>query len=321
MVMMLELLIWNVSFNIFLFLFLRMAKRQLIDDVVSSAEESEVEETVLNIDDVLAEGQLTTPVSKRRKGGRSPSPPPPPSKRLRAHRQRMLERKAQVGSKSMISRNYESEFDFDQIGLENCQDSARQKVIKKQHFPRQLLCLVKTAKRVSFQEKHGSDLEIMLELQMLTDLTNQKMVRDGINYRDTTLKFVLPNRFQEQLKNLIDLARLTGSLFMIPNHDPEKWITKKDKEERDDVKRDGASVPVFLVVPSKQTLHELGLTTETFPTVVEMIEQAEKINRSEEEGSTSEGCTNEYYKGLVEYFTNRDRQFYMQETHKSNGMK
>ena len=49
------------------------------------------------------------------------------------------------------------EFDFDSIGLDDTKDRARQNIIKKRYFPKNIIGYTKKAERVNFAKKGSED--------------------------------------------------------------------------------------------------------------------------------------------------------------------
>ena len=111
--------------------------------------------------------------------------------------------KQSKGTKSLTVSHEISEIDFDEIDPSLIRDDPRQVIIKKKHFPRKLVAIVSSAKRIDFskeKDKKGRE-EIVVNLECLFDLDNQNMIRivDGqeVDYSGIEVRFHLPKRFQE----------------------------------------------------------------------------------------------------------------------------
>ena len=125
------------------------------------------------------------------------------------------------------------EFDFDKIDINDVEDSARQVIIKKRHYPIDFVGLIIKAERVNFNKDRSDDrLEIVVDVRFVFDLLNAKSIRmienEEIDYKESSVRLHLPKRYQEQFKGLDNLNLLVGGLVLCPNHDKEKWSNKRN---------------------------------------------------------------------------------------------
>jgi len=119
------------------------------------------------------------------------------------------------------------EFDFDEIDINDVEDSPRQVIIKKRHHPIDLVGLIIKAEKVNFNKDRSDDrLEIVIDERFVFDLLNAKSIRtienEEIDYKESAVRLHLPKRYQDQFKGLGNLNLLVGGVVLCLNHDKEK---------------------------------------------------------------------------------------------------
>ena len=130
-----------------------------------------------------------------------------------------FEKKQQVtlrhskGNRSIVLSKENAEFDADAIDPMDCCDKPRQVILKKKHFPTQMIAIVVGATRVNFSKdkEHTKRLEIVLNIRFLFDLLKNNLVREisggeSIDYSGIEFRFHLPKRYQDAFENAFDLS-------------------------------------------------------------------------------------------------------------------
>ena len=141
------------------------------------------------------------------------------------------------GSKSLVSTQKTVELDINELDLEDVQDSARQLITKKAHFPTDMIGVITKAERINFSKdkKKEERNEIVVDIQFVYDLENKKLVReiygDEIEFSQLSIRFHIPNRYQDTLEGLVDCSALVGGLILCPKHDKVKWTNEKDEDK------------------------------------------------------------------------------------------
>ena len=221
------------------------------------------------------------------------------------------------GTKGMVATTSVVEFDFDELDVCDMQDNARQTITKKKFFPRGMIGTIVRAERIDFSKDKKKDrAEIVIDVDFIYDLQEAGMKRtvgaEEIDYTQASIRLHLPKRYQDQLEGLVDLGLLYGGLILCPEHDDSKWKDKKDEDK--------SSIPLIMLFKSKKALEKFGLTSETYPSAEEFIEEGHKVltgvEGEGEEGYEAEGV----FKILFDYFKHQSERFYAKESHRSNAL-
>lgn len=218
----------------------------------------------------------------------------------------------QKGSMSLVS--CKKFFDFNEIDLNDVSDSARQVITKKIHFPTNMVGIITKAERIVFKKDFNhteTGGEIVVDIQFLFDLDENKLNRKfeskEINYKNTSIRFHLPRRYQEKFSALNEVSLLVGGLLMSPRHDKSKWNDKDTKEK--------SSIPLIMILKSNKMLESFGLSASSYPSLNEFMSEAKN-------------CLKEGYhikddaiRVLFDYFKTQSLQFLAKESHGSNYIK
>lgn len=218
--------------------------------------------------------------------------------------------KQSEGGKSVILTQKVTEFDFNSIEASEVCDSPRQVIVKKKHFPRNMIGYITKATRIDFSKDKSSDrLELVCDIYFLFDVNKKKCIRtvngEIIDYGDVTIRFHLPKRFQDLFDGLTNPNALVGSLLMCPEHDKIKWTNEKDEDK--------SSIPLIFLLKNTACYSKIGLTLEECPSFDDFILESVK-SRDDNEYGGSEG----FFKIIFDYFEHQADFFYKRETHKSN---
>ena len=291
-----------------------MSKRKFLQVDYSSNEEENAESS----DDemmIIPENELV-PIAKKKKphtttaSNRSHTLTESQQATFKKKSTQML--KQNKGAKSVTVAQKIIEFDFDNIGVSDVSDSPRQVIVKKKHFPRNMVGYVTKASRIDFsKDKNKKERsEIVVDILFLFDVNDTKCVRSNggeeIDYKEVSIRFHLPKRFQDIFEGMESPNALVGTLLMCPEFDQKKWINEKDEEK--------SSIPLIMLLKNTACYSKIGLTLGECPDYNDILSESKKM--LEEEYVPSEA----YFIFVMEFFRSQAKFFFARETHKSNRM-
>ena len=190
-------------------------------------------------------------------------------------------------------------------------DRARQNIIKKRYFPKNIIGYTKKAERVNFAKKGSEDkVEIVFSISFLIDLEEQEMKREIngeiFDFSHVDQKVHLPKRFQALFAKMYDLSKLEGTLLVRPDYDAAKWRDKTDESK--------SSIPFIMITPSARTLKELSIEKEDYPDFSAWKKEIQRVNSAEDGDGEFAGA----FATLINRLTNDSKAFYNQETDSTN---
>ena len=230
--------------------------------------------------------------------------------KILAYKKKMMKTHSKFdSSRDQLAMQKIVEFDFNSMGSEDISDTARQSIVKKKCFPREMVGVITKATFIDFhQAANGEREQLVCDIQFVFDLKNNQFVRviekEEIDYAGISIRFHLPKRFQDRFEGM-QANRLVGSLILSPDHDKNKWMNQKDAEK--------SSIPLMMLLKNSKSLESLGLVLEEFPSVVDFMNEASLSGGNEDYEPSSDAM-----KIIYDYFSSESKTFLARELHKTN---